>query len=148
MSFNYFQPFSKMVLSTRFDGPAVTFPFCLLIHSVKSFHSLLSDINLCKQISDPRPAHSVKKWRPRRSGDRRRRSNPFYLRKRSRQGVNSTDRKFTWQLILLIAAVLTIQSNTAHTIRKVKFLSKNSFSWVFHQIFFCNFSREIKVVNS
>ena len=97
-----------MVLSTRFDGPAVTFPFCLLIHSVKSFHSLLSDINLCKQISDPRPAHSVKKWRPRRSGDRRRRSNPFYLRKRSRQGVNSTDRKFTWQLILLIAAVLTI----------------------------------------
>ena len=42
-----------------------------------------------------------------------------------------------------------------HTIRKVKFLSKNStltktptFSQVFHPNFFDNFSREIKVVNS
>ena len=42
-----------------------------------------------------------------------------------------------------------------HTIRKVKFLSKNSiltkpqhFQEFFTQIFFDNFSREIKVVNS
>ena len=42
-----------------------------------------------------------------------------------------------------------------HTIRKVKFLSKNSiltkpqhFHEFFTQIFFDNFSREIKVVNS
>ena len=42
-----------------------------------------------------------------------------------------------------------------HTIRKVKFLSKNSilikpqhFHEFFHQIFFGNFSREIKAVNS
>ena len=36
-----------------------------------------------------------------------------------------------------------------YTIRKVKFLSKNSISWVFQpNFFFDNFSREIKVVNS
>ena len=70
-------------------------------------------------------------------------------------------------IIVITAIILTIVftlpdpepysrgTNTLHTIRKVKFLSKNSiltkpqhFHEFFKKFFFDNFSREIKVVNS
>ena len=75
------------------------------------------------------------------------------------QRVQKVTRKWNEKTALKLSELLSskiknyAQSN--HTIRKVKFLYKNSiltktptFSRVFHPIFFDNFSREIKVVNS
>ena len=66
---------------------------------------------------------------------------------------------FSWFLEVLISVInrtkIFPKSLIKHTIRKVKFLHKNSiltkpqhFHEFFTQIFFDNFSREIKVVNS
>ena len=80
------------------------------------------------------------------------------------QGIrgNTLDRIDVFMLLDLLGAnaptITSSHSDTnviSHTIRKVKFLSKNSiltkpqhFHELFTQIFFDNFSREIKVVNS